>query len=65
MTVRAIIQARMGSTRLPGKTLMDVEGEPLLERVINTANKLPIINSLTVATASDNRFPQKNHTFLR
>ena len=31
----AIIQARMTSTRLPGKVLMDIEGKPMLWRVIN------------------------------
>jgi spore coat polysaccharide biosynthesis protein SpsF (cytidylyltransferase family) len=30
-----IIQARLGSTRLPGKSLMDVWGKPLVERVVD------------------------------
>ncbi len=30
-----IIQARMGSSRLPGKVLMDIEGKLLLERLIS------------------------------
>lgn len=31
----AIIQARLGSTRLPGKTLMDIAGKSLLARVVD------------------------------
>lgn len=30
----AIIQARMGSVRFPGKVLADIEGKPMLQRVI-------------------------------
>ncbi len=35
--VVAVIQARMGSTRLPGKTMMDVAGTPLLDRLLRGA----------------------------
>lgn len=31
--ILGIIQARLGSTRLPGKVLMDIEGKTMLERV--------------------------------
>ena len=35
----AIIQARMNSRRLPGKTLMNINGKPLLLRVIDRLRK--------------------------
>jgi spore coat polysaccharide biosynthesis protein SpsF len=50
LRVVAIIQARMGSTRLPGKVLKDVEGETVLARVINRLRRARLINELLVAT---------------
>ena len=47
---RAIIQARMGSSRLRGKSLMHVAGIPLLERVISMAKNLPFVDEVMVAT---------------
>src|ERR1035441_6548149 len=48
--VVAIVQARMGSARLPGKVLQDLEGETVLARVINRLRRARLINELLVAT---------------
>lgn len=48
--VRAIIQARMGSSRLRGKSLMSVAGIPLLTRVINMVKGLQGIDQIMIAT---------------
>src|SRR6266536_897189 len=48
--VRAIIQARMGSSRLRGKSLLPLLGVPLLTRVINTVKGLKGIDEIYVAT---------------
>ena len=52
MKVIAIIQARMLSQRLRGKTLMSVNNTPLLYRVVNNAQKLTFIDEVIVATTS-------------
>jgi len=49
-TVVAIIQARMGSTRLPGKVLKDLEGETVLARAVNRLRRSGLIDELLVAT---------------
>jgi len=41
MRVATIIQARMGSTRLPGKVLVDLGGRTVLARVIERARAIP------------------------
>lgn len=48
--IAAIVQARMGSTRLPGKTLADVAGEPMLARVVARARRIPGLQQVIVAT---------------
>lgn len=50
MRVVAIIQARMGSTRLPGKVLLDLAGEPTLARVVNRTLRAQTLDEVVVAT---------------
>lgn len=53
MKVLAIIQARMGSTRLPGKVLADLGGEPLLARVLRRVRRSRLIDEVVVATTEN------------
>lgn len=46
----AIIPARYGSTRLPGKALLDVSGCPLIEHVYRRTRLAPSLASVLVAT---------------
>lgn len=45
----AIIQARVGSTRLPNKVLFDLEGKTVLEQVINRVSRSKLISDAIVA----------------
>jgi len=47
----AIIQARVGSTRLPGKVLMKLAEKIVLEHVIERVSKFKKINKVIVATS--------------
>jgi len=49
----AILQARMSSTRLPGKVLKPLLGEPMLARQIERVRRAKRIDKLVVATSSD------------
>ena len=46
----AIIQARLGSTRLPGKALADIAGRPMLAHVAERAVAIPGIAGVVLAT---------------
>jgi spore coat polysaccharide biosynthesis protein SpsF len=50
LKIVAIVQARMGSTRLPGKVLKDIGGETMLARVIGRLRRASLINEVLVAT---------------
>lgn len=52
MEVVAIIQARMGSTRLPGKVLKDVGGKTVLGRVVMRTRRSTLLNEVVVATST-------------
>lgn len=53
MKVDAIVQARMGSTRLPGKVLMDIAGEPMLARVCDRTRQSKMLTEVIVATTTE------------
>ncbi len=54
----AIIQARMGSSRLPKKVLMDIEGTTSLRFMIDRVEKSTLIDKTIVATTNDERDDQ-------
>ena len=64
----AIIQARMSSSRLPGKVLKDIRGEPMLRRVLDRVRMAEHIDQVVVATTIDSsddvleRWCEENHT---
>ena len=51
--IYAIIQARMGSTRLPGKVMMELCGKPVIEHVVNRLNESKLIDKIIIATSID------------
>ena len=52
MRINAVIQARTGSTRLPGKVLEDLGGRPVLEWVVRAAQAANQIDTVIVATST-------------
>src|SRR5512133_4166659 len=51
--VVAIIQARMSSTRLPGKVLLDIGGRTVLDRMIERVKHSKLVSETVVATTTD------------
>jgi spore coat polysaccharide biosynthesis protein SpsF len=51
--VLGIIQARMGSTRLPGKVLAEIVGVPMLVRTVERARRAVTVDDWIVATTRD------------
>ena len=49
----AVIQARIGSSRLPSKVLMDIAGRPMLWHVVNRLNYSSLINNIVIATTTE------------
>jgi glutamate-1-semialdehyde aminotransferase/spore coat polysaccharide biosynthesis protein SpsF (cytidylyltransferase family) len=50
--VVAIIQARMNSTRLPGKVLANIAGQPMLWQVVNRVRRASTLRQVVVATST-------------
>jgi len=51
LKVIAIIQARMGSTRLPKKVLMKIQAKPMLWHIINRLRYVNKIDDIVIATS--------------
>ncbi len=50
-SVGAIIQARMGSERLPGKSLMEVDGKPILQHIVESLKISKKLSAIILATS--------------
>lgn len=49
--IYAIIQARMGSKRLPGKVMINIQGKPVLQLVVERVTQSNLINKVIIATS--------------
>lgn len=52
MTVLAVIQARMGSRRLPGKVMAELCGRPLIARLVERIRQAANVDHLVLATTT-------------
>ncbi len=52
MRVAAVIQARMGSSRLPGKVLLPLAGRPVLWHVVHRLRRCRTVDVVAVATST-------------
>lgn len=55
MKVVAIVQARMGSTRLPNKVMKPIAGVPMIELLLSRLARAQQIDQIVLATSSDER----------
>lgn len=53
MTTLLIVQARMTSTRLPGKVLLPLAGEPMLTRLIERLRRVKRSDGIVIATTAN------------
>lgn len=53
MRVVATIEARMTSTRLPGKVLLPALGQPMLHHLVNRLRAVPSIDEIVLATTTN------------
>jgi glutamate-1-semialdehyde 2,1-aminomutase len=62
MKIVAIVQARMGSTRLPNKVMKPINGVPMIELLLMRLSKTKEIGQILVATSTDPRnIPMAEH----
>ena len=67
MKVLAVVQARMGSTRTPGKVMRDLAGSPVLRWTINALDRATGIDAIVLATSqlpADDVIAQYCHDYM-
>jgi len=55
MKVVALVQARMGSTRLPNKVMKPIGGIPMIELLLSRLSRAKMVDQIVVATSVDER----------
>jgi glutamate-1-semialdehyde 2,1-aminomutase len=55
MKVVAIVQARMGSTRMPNKVMKPIGGVPMIELLLSRLSRSSQVNQIVLATSTDGR----------
>jgi 3-deoxy-manno-octulosonate cytidylyltransferase (CMP-KDO synthetase) len=58
MKVLGVIPARYGSSRFPGKPLIDLKGKSMIQRVYEGAQKATLVHTLVVATDDQRIFDE-------
>lgn len=61
-TAVGVIPARYGSTRLPGKPLVDIDGKPMIQHVYERADEAELLDDVIVAT-DDERIEKTIESF--
>ena len=64
MKIVATIEARMGSSRLPGKVLMPINGVPAIKKMIDRVKESRMIDDIVIAT-STNKLDNKIALFAK
>jgi spore coat polysaccharide biosynthesis protein SpsF len=49
----AVVAGRMGSSRMPGKTMADLAGRPSLLHIVDRLRRVPALDGVVIATTDD------------
>lgn len=52
MSIICIVQARMGSERLPGKVMREINGKPMISYTLNSLRKSRYVDNIILATST-------------
>ena len=53
MEISGLIQARMGSKRLPGKVMLEIQGKPLIGHIFDRLKSINSLKNIILATTKD------------